>query len=263
MSHRGEDKALTELLGQAYESVASKKALIAALDAHPAVAASASMDSPYELGFAACLDKFRPDVDCWGVKLYSALGSTTFQVTDPSALRAFLEGEIERVRNPAKAQSPKVLAKMVSVRLRRAIDDAQAIVAQARANLESTRGYREECLRRTDPAWWLSKENAYRAPGETRTPQEVARDNADGAAKQVADHDRTIARLEAEMPDCVPDLRTATRRSLGEWAGGMRRGRGNQRNFVELENFLARPDVTDEMARMACDMVLVEEVMGS
>ena len=91
MSHRGEDKELQALLAQAYESVPSKKLLIQQVDRHPAVAAQCSMDSPYEMGWKACLDKFRPDVDVWSVKLYSALGSTTYQVTDPAALAAFLE----------------------------------------------------------------------------------------------------------------------------------------------------------------------------
>jgi hypothetical protein len=253
VSHRGRHEALERLAAQAYESVASKKGLMEQVDAHPAVAASCSVDSPWEGGFAKALDTFRPDVDVWAVRLYSALGATTYQVTDPDALRSFLEAEIEKVRNPAKPQSPKVLSKMVAVRLGRVLADSQEKVAAAAKRRENVAQWLKGCLEQADgplPEW----------QAKTLDAGQEAAFRAD-ARKRAEEWRKELARVDEPLTE---DLRTATRDSLAAWAVRLRtRFPHVCKAYVDLENFLARPDVTDEMVRTACDMVLVEEVMGS
>jgi len=238
MSYRDEDKELSRLLSVAYESVKSKQGLVEALQSHPSIAARCSMDSAFGSGFQSCLDMFSPSVDVWKVKLYSSLGSIDYFVRDRGSLRAFLDGEIEKVRRPEKAQSPKVLAKMVAVRLSRvrsSVDELQAALAR---NEKALLGYIAH----------IEKDG-----------------KADGPLYGEHQQNLGLTRLTAER-FTFPDLRTLTVPSLSTWLQAALEKiplNGAPRPYVDLSNFVARPDVTEEMLRMACDMVLVGEVMES
>ena len=61
-----------------------------------------------------------------------------------------------------------------------------------------------------------------------------------------------------------PDLVAPTRQGLVAWCRTCKaRDSGKQALYQELENVLLREDVTEQVIRLACNSVLIKEVMVS
>ncbi len=244
MPHMGEHRELAALVKMAYDSVPSKSQFVAALTQHSSVAGRCGAGSEYVRGYLACLARWRPDAEVWQVPLWSSIGSETLQVEDVASMRAFLESEIEKVRSADKPIPQKVLAKMVGVRIDRALREAKRRRGSVLSHRKDVQGCVDKLLKEI-------------AAGTERKSWEGTAEAA------LATYQETLAGLR-DVP--VPDVETATRASLTAWSSEVRTAcgeRSDTRVFVELENFLRRKDVSSETVRAACDAMMVSDVMAS
>jgi hypothetical protein len=229
-----DDKKLGKLVMLAYESIKSKLGLIKSLESHPSVTVHCSLDSDYGRGFIDCLIQLRPEYKVTRVKLYSSLGSLDFYVHDVVSFRKFLEDEIEKIRRPEKPHPAKVAARMLGVRFNRVRTSVNEACLAMERTIETNQGWAK--LKKDNPSLVSQYED------------------------QINQAKLTIERF------TLPDLKIVTVRSLGRWLREVIKAmpsHSNMKPFIELENFLARPDVDESMLRMAVDLVLVGEVMES
>lgn len=82
--------------------------------------------------------------------------------------------------------------------------------------------------------------------------------------KTVVEIQSDTERVHGQLEELTVNLQTATRDSLVSWTTKLcDKFPESCKPHADLQNFLSRPDVTEEMARAACDTVLVDEVMRS
>jgi hypothetical protein len=236
------DKELTSLLSTAYELSKKKSDFFLQVKNHPSVAAHCTMGSAYGTGFKKCLKLYAPNKRITKVALYSGLGSDDLFVDDRAGFVSFLNESIAKARSVPKKPTPaKVVAKMVALRIKRALNHAKV--------RQQTFEYEKAAIRRN-----LSDDVQ-----QSWAPNDPAR--------QAGYRKEWEERL-AEVKDYPkPDLTIATKTSLEAWVESCREPQMEHtwpvEVYADLVGFIARPDVTEEMIRMACDMILVDEVIES
>lgn len=226
--HHGEDKELAQLLAEVYDQVRVKTEFVNKIKSHSSVATNADVASSYHLGFREALAIFAPNVDVWEVTFLNGVGSVTLQVWDRDALRALILEEKSGIV-PVRPPPPKVLAKMIALRLNRAVEKAKEYHRYALTRQQNYPSYIESCEKRGDVA------------------------SAERLKKEMAE----------PIPNFIQDMLTTTKASLREWSVEMDGACPGHKLFKDLRVFLDREEVTEETVRIACDMVVVQEVIES
>ena len=230
MSHHGEDKSLSEYVRTVYEKVRNKTDFAKKLKEHPSVIIAIDADSAWHTGFQFAIDEFASNTEIWSITLYTGFGSWILHTRELAALRGWVE-EQETQIIPKKDPPAKVIAKMLALRIQRACESAQHL----QDNITTRRTYILADLDRL-------KKGLKRNPAWQQT--------IDHNEKQLAEIQQTNYLLN---PESTPE-------QLREWAADMRKRFSGYDCFKDLAVFMDRPDVTEEMIRMALDMMLVKEI---
>lgn len=220
------DHSLTRALERAYDAAPLKGEFVQAVRSHPLVIASCSSRDPWMDGYVECHFKLRPEVPLWRVGLRTAQSHDELLVSDTDALAEFVQKLTESYRQVDRPASPRVLAKMVALRMRGL---REAYETRARAvPIE-----REELLRRMS--------------------------STDDMDVLTGDANR-LASARLALPPPEPEPQTAP--GLLEW---IRRCQEAQVpfDFTELQNVLLRSDVTDEAVKDALDQYTVSRIIHS
>jgi hypothetical protein len=233
VSHKGEDKSLREYIKSVYEKVRNKTVFADQLRTHTSVIAWNSFDSAWHEGFEYAIEKFVPGTDIWAVAFYTGFGSFKLHTLDPAALRAWVE-EQERLIIPKKDPPAKVVAKMIALRIKRACESAQYLQDSNNSRRTYIMGEIDTFKKglKKNPAW----------------------------QQQINEYEKQLADLQKHSYLLNPE---STPEQLREWAADMRKRFSSYDNFKDLLAFMDRPDVTEEMIRMALDMMLVKEIHQS
>jgi hypothetical protein len=226
--HHGKDEELAKLLAEVYDQVHIKTEFVNKVKSHSSVCTSSDPSSSFHLGFREALAIFAPNVDVWEVVFPNGVGSVTLQVWDRDALRAFILEEKSGV-TPAKAPPPKVLAKMIAMRLNRAVEKAKEYHRCYINRYNYLPLHIESCEKRGDTV------------------------SAERLRKEMAE----------SPPNYIQDMLTTTKASLRQWSVEMQGACPGHKIFKDLRVFLDREEVTEEIVRIACDMVVVQEVIES
>lgn len=237
--HKGEDKALSKYIAAVYEKVRSKTEYAKKLQTHSSVIACNPFDSAWHQGFEFGASLYAPNTDVWSVNLFTGMGSWKIHLSNTSALRAFV-AEQEAQIIPKKDPPAKVIAKMLALRIVRACTEAESQQRALNNRYENIQASAER-IREA-----LKKNKVYGgALGQNRAGDE-----------------ETLARFEKELANKKSYLLDpeSTLEGLRQWSAEMRQTFRGYNVFKDLVNFLARPDVTEEMSRMALDMMLVKEI---
>jgi hypothetical protein len=234
MSHKGEDKALSEYIAQVYEKVRSKTDFTKKLQTHPLIIACNPFDSAWHQGFECGVNLYAPHTDVWSVNLFTGMGSWKLHLSNTHALRAFVQEQEDQII-PKKDPPAKVIAKMLALRITRACAEAESqqnVLNNRYQNIQDSADKIREALRKKN------------YPGNRAADEE------------------TLARFEKELGNRKSYLLDpeSTLEGLRKWSATMRQTFTGYNVFKDLVEFLTRPDVTEEMSRMALDMMLVKEI---
>jgi hypothetical protein len=234
MGHHGDDKLLAEFVASVYEKVRSKTKFFQDLKTHPAIISCNPYDSDWHQGFAFGVDRYAPHTDVWSISLGTGFGSFKLHISDTAALRAWAE-EQERAIVPKKDPPAKVVAKMVALRIQRACMVAEKVQEQR----QNTHIYLEGQIKQ------VKAHIAHPKPGFN---MQQLQDNLVHNEKML---------LECEENALLSPESTPA--ELLDWATKLYKAYSHE-YLKDLIEFLARPDVTEEMVRMALDMLLVKEI---
>jgi hypothetical protein len=223
----GDDDGLNNLIEEAYGAAPSKTEFLDSVRGHPSVDTHCSAGSAFMSGYKDCLGKHRPDLDVWLVKLLSSLGSEDLLVSDADAMRAHVQGLLGQYRRPAKPTPPKVLTKMVALRLEKVLEKAKAGQARVDRDRKSLTELRDQ--------------------------------------QKDAEQQRGIQLRINELADWgIPDFSKASREELVAWGRTCSsRAYEGKAVYQDLENVLLREDLDEESLRAACDVLVVKDVMAS
>jgi hypothetical protein len=228
VSHHGEDKSLSEYVRTVYEKVRNKTDFAKKLKEHPSVIIAIDADSAWHTGFQFAIDEFASNTEIWSITLYTGFGSWVLHTRELAALRGWLE-EQERQIIPKKPPPAKVVAKMIALRIQRACEVANYHQGSVNARYAAMR---EQII--------MLKKGLKKNP---TNQQQI-----DNYEKQLANPANYLLN-----PESTPD-------QLRQWASSLHEKFRRYDQFKELSTFVDRPDVTEEMIRMALDMMLVKEI---
>lgn len=222
----GEDTRLSALIADGYSSAPLKGEYMQAVRSHPSVMAVCSRGSTWMDGYVECLKVTRPDATAWLATLHGPQSSESLLVSDTESLAEFVRQTIARNRTADKPAPPKVLTKMLALRL----ENFHALVEKRRSETERARGvYRDMIAKEADE-------------------------------EKRAAHVRRIA----EFPDLpVLDPETADAAAVLRWIEGCKALDVRSDPTWELENLLLRSDMTPEVVRDALDQFTVQRVLKS
>ena len=268
MAYKGLDKELGKLVRQVYDAIGKKAMFLDRIKNHPAVVGSSGMSPDYATGFKQALERYSTD-DVWSLDVYTSLGSVTYMVANPDDLRVFLERELHLIFNPEKVQSPKVLAKMVAIRLTKAYNTHLASLQSAKDAHQRNAVYLENTRKalaylKSFPPNQSCQVDMGILCGLVDMRQFSAKDMVDNIAQRsiMVERYEDVANNVPDLSRFDLDLKTATQKDILKWTiRHLERNDRPPKEFSELRNFISRSDITNEMCRMACDLTLMREVM--
>ena len=236
------DKEATELLAKAYGLAKKKTEFVDRLHKLPYVVATCHLESNYGDGFRKCLDLYASHVPIVMVGLVSGLGPENLFISDRAAFVAHLNDFIASVHAiPSKPTPSKVVAKMVALRIKKALSNAK----NRQTSFDTERKSLQLNLDSNNEKAWAQNNPAQ---------QQIYRNNWIRRLTEIKDYPKL-------------DMTTADKAAVLAWMASCYKPEFEWTQpvavYTELEKFLGRPDVTEEMVRMAFDMILVDEVMES
>lgn len=271
MPYRGDDRELQKLAREVYDASSKKSKFLKSIEYHSSVVGFSNLSPDYNKGFQQAWERHSQQ-DIWSVDVYTSLGSVTYMVSNPADLKSFLKSQLHEIFNPTKIQSPKVLAKMMAVRLVRAYTQhIHALELQEKHHehqtqlLEKTKElkqYLETLPTGIDVTLDMNFIWNRRKPHGAPEMCIYTADQLQEAIKLNTSHIGNLERFfQEDTPDTQIDLKTATKKDLLVWANKLNETPYPSKEYTDFRNFISRSDITNEMCRMACDLVLMREVI--